>query len=107
MYGFMKFLFGTLAALVLLVPVGLLLLVVGIPVLIVVGLLAVPVVLALALLGLPILIVGVVLSVLVALLFGLAVAALKVAFFVVLPVLLVVWLVKRMRAGRAEAYEWA
>jgi hypothetical protein len=94
-----------------LVPVVLLIAVVGVPLAIVLGILALPVLLVVGLAGLPFLIVGIVAAVVIALVVGLAVAALKLAFFVVLPLAIVGYVVARLLGwGRRQAdYEnvWA
>ena len=110
----LKLVIGGAIALALLVPVGIVLAVVGVPALLLLGLLAIPVVLVLAVVGLPVLLTVVAASVLFALIVGLlgavvglTVAAIKVGLFVILPIAIVVWLVRRIRAGRANAYDWA
>ena len=109
-----KLVIGGAIALALLVPVGIVLAVVGVPALLLLGLLAIPVVLVLAVVGLPVLLTVVAASVLFALIVGLlgavvglTVAAIKVGLFVILPIAIVVWLVRRIRGARANAYDWA
>ena len=111
----LKLIVGGALALALLVPVGIVRAVVGVPALLLLGILAVPVVAVLAVVGLPILLTfvaaavffGLVVGVL-GLVVGLTVAAIKVALFVVLPVALVVWLVRRISGARSSsAYDWA
>ena len=111
----LKLVLGGTLALALLVPLGVILAVIGVPVLLLLVLLAVPVSLVLAVVGLPvfltILFAGVLFAVVVGLLgaiVGLTVAAVKVALFVVLPIAVVVWLLRRIRGERAQStYGWA
>ncbi len=109
-----KLVIGGALALALLVPIGIVLAVVGVPALVLLGVLAIPVAIVLAIVGLPVLLTvvaaAVVFAVIVGLLgtiVGLTVAAIKVALFIILPVAIVVWLVRRMRGSRAAAYDWA
>src|SRR3954471_23297874 len=110
----LKLMVGGALALALLVPVGIVLAVVGVPALLLLGILAIPVVAVLAVVGLPVLLTvvaaGVIFAVVVGLLgmiVGLTVAAIKVALFVILPVAVVVWLVRRIGEGRSASYDWA
>lgn len=110
----LKLIVGGALVLGLLVPVGIVLAIVGVPALVLLGILAIPVVAVLAVVGLPVLLTlvaaGVIFAVIVGvlgMLVGLTVAAIKVALFVILPVALVVWLVRRIGAGRPATYDWA
>ena len=113
MFGLVKFVFGSLLALALLVPVGIVLALIGTPILAVLALLAIPVMIVLAIIGLPLLLIAAVATmaaVAISLVLGLAVFTLKVAFFVVLPIALVVWLARRFAARRdadPAVYDWA
>lgn len=115
MISLLKLMFWGAVALALLIPAGILLALVGLPAMLVLGVLAIPVVVVLALIGLPIILTVVAAAVLFALIVGvlgmvvgLAVAAVKVALFIILPIAIVVWLVRRIRAGRAEAaFDWS
>ena len=110
----MKLVVGGALALALLVPLGVVLAVIGVPALVLLGVLAIPVAIVLAIIGLPVVLTVVAAAAVFALvvgllgaLVGLTIAAVKVALFVILPVAIVVWLVRRMRAGRQAAYDWA
>lgn len=101
MFRFVRVLFFGALALMALIPLGIVLAVVGLPIAAVLGLLALPVLLVLFLVGLPLLIiVGSVLGLLGAT-FGVVVAfltlgavALKLAFIVLVPILILGWVVR-------------
>jgi hypothetical protein len=101
MFRFVRVLFFGALALMALIPVGIGLAVVGLPIVAVLGLLALPVLLVLFLVGLPLLIiVGSVIGLLGAT-FGVVVAfltlgavALKLAFVVLVPILIIGWVVR-------------
>ena len=101
MFRFLRVLFFGALALMALIPLGIVLTVVGLPIVAVLGLLALPVLLVLFLVGLPLLIiVGSVLALLGAT-FGVVVAfltlgavALKLAFVVLVPILIIGWVVR-------------
>jgi hypothetical protein len=94
--------FGALA-LMALIPAAILLAVVGLPVIAVLGLLALPAILVLFLVGLPFLILFAVVAALFAVTFGALMAflsvglvALKIAFIILAPLLILGWLMRRM-----------
>jgi hypothetical protein len=110
----LKLIVGGALALALLVPVGIVLAIVGVPALLLLAILAIPVVAVLAVVGLPVLLTvlaaGVIFAVIVGLLgmlVGLTVAAVKVALCVILPVAIVVWLVRRIADAGRPSYDWA
>ena len=95
----------TIGGLGVLVPLALLLKVIGLPVLMVIGVLAAPVLFVLFVLGLPIFLVLVVGGGLLAFLFmllSIGLVVLKVALFVVLPIVLIWKLVRWMFRGRED-----
>jgi hypothetical protein len=101
MFGFARALFFGTLALMALIPVAILLAVVGLPILAVLGLLALPVLLVLFLVGLPFLIIFTVIAALLGATFGVLMAflsigavALKVAFVVLVPLMILGWLVR-------------
>jgi hypothetical protein len=106
-------LFGFLALCVVLPAAGLLALV-GLPIALVLGIAAIPVLLVLFLVGLPIFLVFVAVIAVIGVVFGLlgavvglGVAALKLALLVALPVLVIGWLINRVRERRvASATTW-
>lgn len=96
--------FGALGLLVL-IPVGIVLAVVGLPVVAVVGVLALPVLLVLFLVGLPILLVFAAIAALLGVTFGVVTAflslgmvALKLAMVVLIPLLFIGWVLRRVFA---------
>jgi hypothetical protein len=105
MFRVLRVLFFGALGLLLLIPVGIVLAVVGLPVVAILGLLALPLLLVLFLVGLPIMIiVGSVLALLGAT-FGVVVAfltlgivAVKLAFVVLVPILILGWIVRRVAA---------
>lgn len=101
-YLLARYVVGTAGSLLLALPVAAVLKTIGAPLLAILGVVAVPVVIVLLVIGLPLfavllLALGVVALVAAFVLMG--VVALKVAVFVVLPVMCVVWLVRRVRRG--------
>ncbi|HEY4215841.1 MAG TPA: hypothetical protein VGM67_01820 [Gemmatimonadaceae bacterium] len=90
-------------ALVALIPLGILLAVIGLPIVAVLCLLALPLLLVLFLVGLPLLIVGSVVLGLMGAVFGVLMAflsvgvvAIKVAFIVLVPLLILAWIARRI-----------
>jgi len=103
MFALARALFFGALALMALIPAAILLAVVGLPVVAVLGLLALPAILVLFLIGLPFLILFAVVADLVGVTFGVLMAflsvgmvALKVAFIVLVPVLILGWMVRRV-----------
>lgn len=101
MFRFLRVLFFGAVALMALIPVGIVLAVVGLPIVAVLGLLALPVLLVLFLVGLPLMIILGSLLALLGATFGVVVAflalgavALKIAFIVLVPILIVGWVVR-------------
>jgi hypothetical protein len=99
-------LFGLLAMFVLLPAAGILMLV-GLPIVAVLGLVGLPILGMLMLVGLPALAIVVVCAVALGLVFGLlglvvglGIAALKIAFFIALPILFITWLVNRVASRK-------
>ena len=82
-----KVLFYGLLGLVLAVPAMILLAVIGAPVLAILGVLALPVLIVLAIVGLPFILLFAVAAAVLGVLVGLGVLAIKLAIFVVLPVM--------------------
>jgi hypothetical protein len=108
MFTLLKFLIAVTIAVFLALPAAVLFVVLGAPLLGVAAAMAVPVVIVLAVVGLPLLLAGVAVLVVVSLgmaafgvVFGLAVALLKLAVMVVLPLALLWWVGKRV-FGREE-----
>lgn len=104
-----KVLFYGFLGLVLAVPAMILLAVIGAPVLAVLGVLALPVLIVLAIVGLPFILLFAVAAAVLGVLVGLGVLAIKLAIFVVLPVMFVVWVFRHF-AGRdryEHTHEWA
>lgn len=106
MFALARALFFGALALMALIPIAILLAIVGLPVAIVLGLLALPALLVLFLVGLPVIIVFAVLAALVGVTFGVLMAflsvgviALKLAFVVLVPLMILGWLVRRMFEG--------
>jgi hypothetical protein len=106
MFAFARALFFGALALMALIPIAIVLAIVGLPIAIVIGLLALPALLVLFLVGLPVLIVFAVVSALVGVTFGvlmaflsIGVVALKIAFVVLVPLLILGWLIRRMFEG--------
>ncbi|MDB4873835.1 MAG: hypothetical protein JWM41_281 [Gemmatimonadetes bacterium] len=103
MFALIRALFFGALALMALIPVGIVLAVVGLPIVAVLGLLALPLLLVLFLVGLPLLIVVSVVVGLIGATFGVLMAflsvgivALKIAFVVLVPLLILAWLARRM-----------
>jgi len=103
MFAFARALFFGALALMALIPIAILLAAVGLPVIAVLGLLALPAILVLFLIGLPILILFAVVTALVGVTFGVLMAflsvgmvALKIAFIVLVPLLILGWMVRRV-----------
>jgi hypothetical protein len=102
-FGLLRALFFGALALVALIPVAIVLSIIGLPVVLVLGLLALPVLLVLFLIGLPIFIMivtaialmGATLGVVMAFL-AVGVVALKIAFVVLVPLLVLGWIVRRV-----------
>ena len=97
-------------ALVALIPVGILLAVIGLPVVAVLCLLALPVLLVLFLIGLPLLIVASVVLGLMGAVFGMLMAffavgmvAVKIAFIVLVPLVILGWIARRIVGVQAGA----
>jgi len=97
-------LFGALGLLIL-IPVGIVLAIVGLPIVAIVGVLALPVLIVLFIVGLPILLVFAAIAALLGATFGvlmaflsLGIVVLKVALLVLIPVLLVGWILRRLFA---------
>ena len=108
MFTLLKFLFAATIAVFLALPAAVLFVVLGAPLLGVAAAMAVPVLLLLAVVGLPLLLAGVAVLVVVSLLmaafgvvFGLAIALLKLTVMVVLPLALLWWVGKKV-FGRDE-----
>jgi hypothetical protein len=106
LFSFVRFLFLAAFGLLVLIPVGIVLAAIGLPVIAVLGVLALPLFLVLLLVGLPFLIIGGVVLGLLGAVFGVLMAfltlgavVLKVAFIVLVPVLIISWLLR----GRREA----
>ena len=102
MFAFARALFFGALALMALIPIAILLAVFGLPIIAVLGLLALPAILVLFLVGLPILILFAVVAALVGVTFGVLMAflsvgmvALKIAFIVLVPLLILGWMVRR------------
>jgi hypothetical protein len=109
MFVLLRALFFGALALMALIPIGISLVVLGLPVAVALGLLALPVVLVLLLVGLPILILvatvvglmGATVGVMAAFLaFG--VVAVKLAFVVLVPLLILGWLARRMLGAAGD-----
>jgi hypothetical protein len=103
MFAFARGLFFGALALMALIPAAILLAVVGLPVIAVLGLLALPAILVLFLVGLPFLVLFAVVAALFAVTFGalmaflsVGVVALKFAFVILVPLLILGWLMRRM-----------
>lgn len=112
MFVVMRALFVGALALLALIPVGVVLAAIGLPVMIVLCVLALPLVIVLAVVGLPLFIVGVAGIALLGATFGvlmaflsLGVVVLKVAFVVLVPLLILAWLLRRVfRPADEEGY---
>jgi hypothetical protein len=107
MFAFARALFFGTLALMALIPVAILLAVVGLPILAVLGVLALPVLLVLFLVGLPFLIIFAVIAALLGATFGVLMAflsigalAIKVAFFVLMPLMILGLLVRMIFGSR-------
>ena len=106
MLSLMKVLFFGALGLLVLIPLGIGLAVFGLPIAVVLCVVALPVLLVLFLIGLPFLIIfatvlgllGAVFGVLMAFL-SVGVVALKIAFVVLVPILIIGWVVRRMFGG--------
>src|SRR4051812_48436277 len=103
MFALIRGLFFAAIGLIVLIPLGIVLATVGLPIVAVLGLLALPLLLVLFLVGLPILIIvatvvgliGAVFGILMAFL-SVGVVALKIAFVVLAPLLILGWIVRRL-----------
>jgi hypothetical protein len=109
MFGFLRFVFWSAVSLLVLIPVGLVLLTMGLPVLAVLGLLAVPVVLVLVVVGLPFLLLGGLLAVIFGVLgtvlaVGLAVAKLVIVCMAVL--LIASWMGRKVSGPNEGVGTW-
>ena len=98
--------FGAIG-LIVLIPLGILLATIGLPIFAVLGLLALPVLLVLFLIGLPFIIIGAVVLGLLGAVFGavmaflsLGVVVLKLAFVILVPLLILGWIVRRVAGPR-------
>lgn len=103
MFGFMRALFFGALALLALIPVAILLVTIGLPVIAVIAVLCAPVLLVLFIVGLPILIVFAVVVGLLGAVFGVVMAflalgmvALKIALIVLVPLLILAWVARRV-----------
>ena len=99
---FARYLFGTVGALLVALPVAAILKAIGLPLLIILGIIAGPVLVILLIVGLPVLGVlfcAALLVGLIALVMALGLVALKFALFVVLPIAMLVWIVRRVRSS--------
>jgi hypothetical protein len=106
MFAFARALFFGALGLMLLIPVAVALAIVGLPVALVLGILAMPVLIVLFLVGLPFLILVSVLLALVGAVFGEVMAflsvgfvAIKLAFFILVPLMVLGWIVRRLVGG--------
>jgi hypothetical protein len=106
MFAFARALFFGALGLMVLIPVAVFLAVIGLPIALVLGILALPVLIVLFLVGLPLLIMGAVLVGIVGAVFGVVLAflsvgfvALKLAFFVLVPLMVLAWIVRRLVGG--------
>lgn len=103
MFALIRGLFFAAIGLIVLIPLGIVLASVGLPIIAVLGLLALPLLLVLFLVGLPILIIfataigliGAVFGILMAFL-SVGVVAIKIAFIVLVPLLILGWIVRRL-----------
>ena len=105
----LKVLFYGFLGLVVAVPAMILLAVIGAPVLAILGVLALPVLIVLAIVGLPFILLFALAAGVLGVLVGLGVLAIKLAIFVVLPVMFVVWLFKHFTGHDQyeHTHEWA
>ena len=106
-----RYLFGTLGGLLALAPIAWLLKVIGIPLLIVLLIIGLPLIILLAAIGLPIaavLAIGAMILALLGMMLSVGVVVVKIAIFVVLPILLV-WTIFRwvMQSGKPRGGEGA
>ena len=106
MFALARGLFFGALALMALIPVAILLAVIGLPIAVVVGALALPALLVLFVVGLPILIVIAVVGALLGVTFGvlmaflsIGVVALKLAFIVLVPLMILGWIARRIFGG--------
>jgi hypothetical protein len=111
MFGLLRALFFGALALLALIPIAILLAVIGLPVIAVIAVLCAPVLLVLFLVGLPILIIFATVVGLIGAVFGILVAflsvgmvALKIAFIVLVPLLILGWIVRRL-VSPGDRYE--
>jgi hypothetical protein len=109
MFALLRFLFLAAIGLIVLIPLGIVLAAVGLPIAAVLGLLALPVLLVLFLVGLPILIIVSVALGLIGATFGILMAflsvgvvAIKIAFIVLVPLLVLGWIVRRVASPRDQ-----
>jgi hypothetical protein len=100
--------FGALA-LMALIPIGIVLVAVGLPIAAASGLLALPVLLVLFIIGLPIIVIGAILFGLLGATVGVVMAflafgivALKAAFIVLVPLMILGWLARRMFGASSD-----
>jgi hypothetical protein len=105
MFGLLRGLFFGALSLMVLIPIAILLAVVGLPIIAVIGVLALPVLLVLFLVGLPFLIIFAVVAGLLGAIFGivmaflsLGVVVLKIAFVILIPLLIIGWVARRVFA---------
>jgi hypothetical protein len=103
MFAFARALFFGALGLMALIPIAVFLAIIGLPIALVLGVLALPVLIVLFLVGLPLLIVAAVLVGVVGAVFGVVMAflslgfvALKLAFFVLVPLMILGWVVRRL-----------
>jgi hypothetical protein len=106
MFSLVKFLVLGALGLMVLIPAGIALAVVGLPIIAVLGLLALPVLLVLFLVGLPFLIVFSVVLGLLGAVFGVVMAflsvgivAVKITFMILIPLMILGWIVRRVFEG--------
>src|SRR5262245_56045479 len=102
MFALLRALFFGALALMAMIPTGIVLVAVGLPLAAACGLLALPVLLVLFIIGLPLLVIGAAITALLGATLGVVMAflafgivALKIAFVVLVPVLILGWLVRR------------
>jgi hypothetical protein len=106
MFAVLRVLFFGALALMAMIPIGIVLVAVGLPIAVACGLLALPMLLVLFLIGLPILIIGTTIVALMGATVGVVMAflsfgivALKLAFIILVPLLILGWLARRFGEG--------
>jgi hypothetical protein len=106
MFAFARALFFGALGLMLLIPVAAFLAVIGLPIALVLGILALPVLIVLFVVGLPLLIVGGLVVGILGAVFGVVMAflslgfvALKLAFFILVPLMILGWIIRRLVGG--------